>query len=123
MARGCHSAIRNGIEERLSPIPGGVKANCEPEISGAAQSQAKEEADESGGQQAGPMLLIIFQVNESEGAGKGQGSRPEAHAASQRELRVPAQQKFFEQSHQNEENAPECGKLRDPPAIQHDVAK
>src|SRR5512141_1486778 len=116
-----HSAIRDRVEEGFSPIPGGVKTDSEPEIPRAAQSQAEEQADKRGGQHARPMLLIVFQVNESEGTRKSQCCGPEADATGERELGVSAQQKFLEESNQQEKDGPKDSKLPNTQAVQDNM--
>ena len=92
-----HPTVRHGIEEGLSPIPRGMKTDGEPEIARSPQSQAEEQSNECRGQQAGPLLTFISAGESARSDTKDQCGGPEADAASERELRVAAQQKFLEQ--------------------------
>ena len=88
------------------PVPGCVKADRDPEISGPSQEQAKEEREQTGRHDAPCGLVRIKGVPEGEQAGHHECCRPETDSGSKRVLQVSATKEFFNQSGQEECDAP-----------------
>ena len=107
MSRKDRSTIRHRIEKCLSPIPRSVKSHRKPQVPGAPHSQAKEKPNCRGGQQSWPLLSAISHMDQSEYARQQHSRWPEAHGAGQSKLRIPAQQEFFKESHQQKKHRPE----------------
>jgi hypothetical protein len=73
-----------------------VKPDSKPQVPRTSEGQAEEKSDESGGYQSWPVLTVVSEMSQSESEGKCNRSWPKSHASCQCELRVPAEQEFFE---------------------------
>src|SRR6516162_10754920 len=104
-----YAAIRNRIQKALRIVPHGVQSNSKPQVPGAADRQAKEEADQYGRQTTRPRLLGISQVTGSEDDREQDGRGPETHACGQSMEGITAHEKFFEQGYEEKGNRPQGG--------------
>src|SRR5262249_10032586 len=93
-------AIGYGVEVGLSPVPGHVEPDGDPQVAGAEQGQAKEEPDQAGGDQAELSLSGVAPVNRAETSGEDRRRRPEVYAFGERELGVSAQEKFLKDAYE-----------------------
>ena len=55
------AAVRNGIEESLSKIPGELKADWPPQVASAAKGEAKDKAEDKNSQDTAPGLPGIIE--------------------------------------------------------------
>src|SRR5262249_39184120 len=61
------AAVGRAIEEGFSPVQGRVAADGQPGRSGEPDADAKNKADESGGEDTNRVLAVVAGVEESEG--------------------------------------------------------
>src|SRR2546425_6946654 len=123
VARRHPPAIGNRVEVAFAPIPGSVKAHGKPEISGATQGQAEEEADQAGAYEADPCFSRVSKMESAEFDRQHDGCRPEAERLGDRELGVAAHEEFLVEAYQEEEHSPERSKLQDPCTVQGESSK
>src|SRR5487761_270926 len=95
MSGGGEAAVGDAVDERLAVIPCGVQADGEPDVPGAAQSEAEKKADVCRGESAGPRFSCVLQMARAEKKREENRGRPEAHAGGESELAVAAKQKFL----------------------------
>src|ERR1700680_3519573 len=92
------AAVGHGVQIAFSPIPRGVKADGEPQVSGTAKGQTEKESNDGDRDQTDPGFPWIPEMQSREDGGKQQRRGPEADALAQREQGIAAQQKLFEQA-------------------------
>src|SRR5580698_1708492 len=116
------AAIRNGIQIALTPVPGGVHADREPEAAGAAQSEAKKQTDQPGAERANPGLAGILQMHGPKDERQHIRGWPESKTPGKRELSVAAKGELLEEANQQEERSPEDCEFDGPFAMQNGIA-
>ena len=116
-------AVGDRVEISFAPIPSHVKADSPPEVAGAAQSQAQEKADQSGGYHAHLRFPGIGSVNVTKSKRQQGSGRPEVHSFGKHPLGVPAQQEIFKQRRDQKENCIVSGKFPDARPMQSQRAK
>src|SRR5215472_6514357 len=92
------TAIRNAIEVGLRPIPGGMRADWQPEASAAPQQESENQPGHTGVEGSDPGFAAVEDMTGPKEKRKTEGGRPKADAGSKRKLRVPAISKLFFQA-------------------------
>src|SRR5438874_2410949 len=77
------AAVRHGIEVSFSPVPGGMEANREPEISRAPQGKAEEESNAGRAENPNPAFAGVAQVNRPKKQRHENCGWPKAHSLSE----------------------------------------
>src|SRR5580765_519130 len=121
MSRFNHATIRNRIEESFTPVPRRMESDGEPQTSSASQREAEEQSDKAGKDHASPVFSRIAAMDETKSTSQQSDDRPESDASRQRELRIAAEEKIFEESYKQEIDSPECCETDQVNAVQNDV--
>src|SRR5215472_2448069 len=88
MSRENKAAIGNTAKIGFGPIPGGMRANRQPETSAAPQQQGKDQPGHSRVQGPHPGFTSVENMTESEQGRKQEGRWPEPDAGTKGELDV-----------------------------------
>src|SRR5215475_11670563 len=89
------SAVRDGVEERLGPVPNRMHSDREPQVAGAAQAESEKQTNGSCSQRANPVLARIAVVHIAKNQRGHEGSRPETDGPTEREQQVSAKGEFL----------------------------
>lgn len=89
------TAVRGAIEERLRPVPSGVKSDGEPKIASAPNHETKEQAGRYHLQNAKYIFSVIAQMRGAEYGRKEKRCGPEAHSSGHREEPVATKDELF----------------------------
>src|SRR5215467_2104447 len=101
------AAVGNGVEEALSPVPGGVEADGEPKCSGSAKGEAEEHPDDEHRADSERALVGVPQVDDGKVGGEDRRCQPEPSAAGKSEERIAAGEELFVECDDDEEHSPE----------------
>ena len=95
-----------------------MKADREPEISGSAQRQTKEKADENRAQNPNPAFPRISQMQYAKARRQQDRGWPETQRKTQTELGIATSEEFFVETYDQKERGPEQGKLERARSVQ-----
>src|SRR5579864_9612481 len=116
---GCHlAAVRDPVKIRLTPVEGHVKPDRHPEIAGATQQEARQQAKDPSVEQSDPILTRVAMMRVAEeGRGENRGW-PEAYDRGECKQRISTSAKFFTNGNENENECPYDGPFEDIRSVQ-----
>src|SRR5437879_752092 len=108
MAGNGDAAIRDAVQEALSPVPCRMETNGKPQTASALQRERHQKSHDRQTQRTPPVLSgIDEEMNASEQGSEERSGRPEAKAARQREQRVSTEGKTLGHADQHEHRGPD----------------
>lgn len=114
VAGGDESAIGDGVEKRLAPIPSPMHSDREPQVADAPKSEAEEQTNRGCSQRANPILTPVEEkVHAAKDQRGKQGNGPETDRVAEREQQVSAKGELLVKRHHQEKEPPEQTKLAD----------
>ena len=100
------TAIGSAEEKSFRPIPEGVKADGEPEITGAANREAEEKTNGGNLQEANGCLTGIEKMRKGKAERHASGGAPESSAAGKEEEQIAAEAELFADGDEEEAQGP-----------------
>src|SRR5215469_401001 len=97
------SAVGDGVEKRLRPIPSPMHSDREPQVAGAPKGEGEEQTNRGCSQRANPVLARVEKVVHIAKDQRGkQGDWPETDSVAEREQQVSAKGELLVKRHQQE---------------------
>src|SRR5271154_7491623 len=96
------AAIGHAVEKALAPVPGGVHADCEPDVPGSPDRKCRHKSETTSHARAHYCFARIVQMDRAEENGQNDRRRPKTDPRCQRGLQIPSKAEFLEKCHQEE---------------------